>query len=132
MTGSRRHTIAFGTEFDHQTGIDLRNTSIFASTGSNSAPGDPFNPTFFGTINFIHQFPGAFSPGVTSADSFSTYTLLVDSAYAQDQVEITRWLQLIAGARFDRFDFGATDQNTGIFRRRVDDLTSPRAAVIVK
>jgi catecholate siderophore receptor len=132
MTGSLRHTIAFGTEFDHQTGIDLRNTGIFASTGSNSAPGDPFNPTFFGTINFIHQFPGAFSPGVTSADSFSTYTLLVDSAYAQDQVEITRWLQLIAGARFDRFDFGATDQNTGIFRRRVDDLTSPRAAVIVK
>jgi catecholate siderophore receptor len=132
MTGSLRHTIAFGTEFDHQTGIDLRNTGIFASTAGNSAPGDPFNPTFFGTINFIHQFPGAFSSGVTSADSFSTYTLLADSAYAQDQIEITRWLQLIAGARFDRFDFGATDQNTGIFRRRVDDLTSPRAAVIVK
>jgi catecholate siderophore receptor len=132
MTGPVRHTIAFGTEFDRQTGIDLRNTGIFASTGSSSAPGDPFNPTFLGTINFIHQFPGAFSPGVSSADSFSTYKLIVDSAYAQDQIEVTRWLQLIAGARFDRFDFGATDQNTGIFRHRIDDTTSPRAAVIVK
>ena len=132
MTGPVRHTIAFGTEFDRQTGIDLRNTGIFASTGSSSAAGDPFNPTFFGTINFIHQFPGAFSPGVTSADSFSTYKLFVDSAYAQDQIEVTRWLQLLAGARFDRFDFGATDQNTGIFRHRIDDTISPRAAVIVK
>jgi catecholate siderophore receptor len=132
MTGPVRHTIAFGTEFDRQTGIDLRNTGIFANTGSSSAPGDPFNPTYFGTVNFIHQFPGAFSPGVSSADSFSTYKLFVDSAYAQDQIEVTRWLQLIAGARFDRFDFGATDQNTGIFRRRVDDVTSPRGAVIVK
>jgi len=132
MTGPVRHTIAFGTEFDRQTGIDLRNTGIFASTGSSSAAGDPFNPTFFGTINFIHQFPGAFSPGVSSADSFSTYKLFVDSAYAQDQIEVTRWLQLLAGARFDRFDFGATDQNTGIFRHRIDDTISPRAAVIVK
>ncbi|MFY9958073.1 TonB-dependent receptor [Bradyrhizobium sp.] len=132
MTGPVRHTIAFGTEFDRQTGIDLRNTGIFASTGSSSAPGDPFNPTFFGNINFIHQFPGAFSPGVSTADSFSTYKLFVDSAYAQDQIEVTRWLQLIAGARFDRFDFGATDQNTGIFRHRIDDTYSPRAAVIVK
>jgi catecholate siderophore receptor len=132
MTGPVRHTIAFGTEFDRQTGIDLRNTGIFASTGSSSAPGDPFNPTFFGTVNFIHQFPGAFSPGVSSADSFSTYKLFVDSAYAQDQIEITRWLQLLAGARFDRFDMSAVDHNTNIFRQRIDDVTSPRAAVIVK
>jgi catecholate siderophore receptor len=131
MTGSIRHTIAFGTEFDRQTGIDLRNTGIFAN-GNAALAGNAFSPTFFGPVNFIHQLPGQFSPGVSAADSFSTYTLFTDSAYAQDQIEITRWLQLIAGARYDRFDFGATDQNTGIFRRRVDDTVSPRAAVIVK
>jgi catecholate siderophore receptor len=132
MIGSVRHTVAFGTEFGRQTGIDLRNTGIFASTGTNVAPGDAFNPTFFGTINFVHQFPGAFSPGVTTPDSNSKYRLNIQSAYAQDQIEITRWLQLIAGARFDRFDMGATDENTGILRQRTDDVVSPRAAVIVK
>src|SRR5450432_689446 len=92
MTGPIRHTIAFGTEFDRQTGIDLRNTGIFAN-GTNAIAGNAFNPTFFGPVNFIHQYPGAFSPGVTSADSFSVYRLNIASAYAQDQIEVTRWLQ---------------------------------------
>ncbi len=34
-TGPLLHTIGFGTEFDRQTGIDQRNTGIFASTGTN-------------------------------------------------------------------------------------------------
>jgi catecholate siderophore receptor len=131
MTGPIRHTIALGTEFDRQTGIDLRNTGIFAN-GTNAIAGNAFNPTFFGPVNFIHQYPGAFSPGVTSADSFSVYRLNIASAYAQDQIEVTRWLQLIAGARFDSFGMGATDDNTGIVRARTDNTWSPRAAVIVK
>jgi catecholate siderophore receptor len=132
MTGPIRHTIAFGTEFDRQTGIDLRNTGIFAITGTNAAPGNAFEPGFFGPVSFIHQLPGAFSPGVTAADSDSKYRLNTESAYAQDQIDVTRWLQLIAGARFDRFELSATDENTAIFRTRTDDLVSPRAAVIVK
>ncbi|MEI9924708.1 MAG: TonB-dependent receptor [Bradyrhizobium sp.] len=50
----------------------------------------------------------------------------------RDTVEITRWVQLIGGLRFDRFEMAATDQNTGAFRTRTDNLTSPQAAVIVK
>src|SRR6202048_2611304 len=119
MTGPIRHNIAFGTEFGRQTGLDLRNTGIFAN-GTSSAPGNAFAPTFFGPIKFIHQLPGAFSPGVTSADSNSKYRLNIESAYAQDQIEVTRWLQLIAGARYDRFEMSATDENTAIFRTRPD------------
>jgi catecholate siderophore receptor len=132
LTGSVRHTIAFGTEFDTQIGLDLRNTGIFASTGKNTALGDAFNPTFFGTINFIHHPTGTNADGVTTPDSFSTYRLNIQSAYAQDQIDVTRWLQLIAGVRYDRFDMGATDQNTAIFRQRTDETVSPRGAVIVK
>jgi catecholate siderophore receptor len=132
MTGSVRHTIAFGTEFGTQIGLDLRNTGIFASTGTNAAPGNAFDPTFFGAINFVHHATGTNTDGVTAPDSFSTYRLNTQSAYAQDQIDVTRWLQLIAGVRYDRFDMGATDQNTAIFRQRTDDTVSPRAAVIVK
>jgi catecholate siderophore receptor len=56
----------------------------------------------------------------------------VQSGYVQDQIELTRWLQLIAGVRYDRFDFTALDQNTNTTRNRVDEKASPRGAVIVK
>jgi catecholate siderophore receptor len=130
-TGPVLHTIAFGTEFGRQTGIDVRNTGIFPN-GTNTTIGNPFDPTYFGSVNFIHQFPGALSPGVTSPDSNSKYRLFTESAYARDTLEITRWLQLIGGVRFDRFDMSATDRNTNTSRGRVDDKLSPQAAVIVK
>ena len=132
VTGPIHHTIAFGTEFGRQTGIDLRNTGIFANTGKNVDTGNAFDPTYFGIINFIHH-PAASNPdGVTTPDSFSVYRLNIQSAYAQDQIDVTRWLQLIAGARYDRFDMAATDENANIFRQRTDEKISPRAAVIVK
>src|SRR5258707_1537742 len=69
VTGPIRHTIAFGTEFGRQTGIDLRNTGIFANTGKNSDAGTAFSPTYLGTVNFIHH-PTAVNPdGVTTPDS---------------------------------------------------------------
>jgi catecholate siderophore receptor len=132
-TGPALHTVAFGTEFGRQTGIDLRNTGIFPSTGTNTITVNPFAPTYFGTVNFIHHATFVNNgDGVTTADSNSKYGLNVESAYVRDTVEITRWLQLIGGVRLDRFDMSALDMNTGINRARVDDLASPQAAVIVK
>jgi catecholate siderophore receptor len=131
-TGPLLHTIGFGTEFDRQTGIDLRNTGIFASTGTNSFNTNPFDPTFFGAIDFIHHPTATNTDGVTSADSNSKYALNTQSAYVRDQIEITRWLQVVGGVRYDRFDMSAVDRNTGIQRARVDEKLSPQAAIIVK
>jgi catecholate siderophore receptor len=133
ITGPVHYTIAFGTEFGRQTGVDIRDTGIFASTGLNTAPGNAFDPTYFGAVNFIHHYKSTnIGDGVTTADSNSKYRLYIESAYAQDQVEVTRWLQLIGGVRLDRFDMSALDMNTNISRGRVDETVSPRAAVIVK
>src|SRR5699024_4826754 len=60
------------------------------------------------------------------------YRLFVESGYARDTVELTRWLQLIGGARIDRFDLSATDVNTNTPRARIDTKVSPAGAVIVK
>jgi catecholate siderophore receptor len=131
FTGPVFHTVAFGTEFGHQTGIDYRNTGIFAN-GTNTIVGNPFDPTFFGPVNFVHHFTGTNTDGVTTPDSNSKYRADIQSAYARDTVEIFRWLQLIGGVRYDRFDLSALDQNTDINRGRVDEKLSPQAAVIVK
>ena len=130
-TGPVLHTIGFGTEFGRQSGIDVRNTGIFPN-GTNTEVGNPFAPTYLGPITFIHHFTGVNADGVTTPDSNSKYHLETESAYVRDTIELTRWLQLIGGARFDRFDLSALDMNTNTNRARVDNKVSPHAAVIVK
>ena len=91
-----------------------------------------FAATYFGPVNFVHQFPGAFSPGVTTPDSNSNYTLNTQSFYARDTIEFTRFLQIIAAGRFDRFDETALDMNPNTTRNRIDNFVSPQAAAILK
>jgi catecholate siderophore receptor len=131
FTGPLFHTVGFGTQLGRQAGIDVRNTGIFPN-GTNTEADNPFAPTYFGPINFPHQYSGFFSPGVTTPDSNSQYQLNTQSAYARDTIEITRWLQLIAAVRVDRFDETALDLNTKTLRNRVDKLVSPADAVIFK
>jgi catecholate siderophore receptor len=122
-TGPVLHTIAFGSEFGRQTGIALRNSGIFPNNGNKVFDVvNPFNPTYFGPVMFNH----------IPTDANSKYRLNIASGYAQDQIELTRWLQMFVGARYDSFDLFTLDQNVNVLRNRTDQKVSPRAAVIVK
>jgi catecholate siderophore receptor len=127
-TGPVLHTLAFGTEFGRQTGLSRRDSGQFPQISPTAASitVNPFNPTFFGPVTFNHIGSGP------TADANSKYRLNIASGYVQDQIEATRWLQFLVGARYDNFDMSALDLNTTINRNRVDDFISPRAAVIVK
>ena len=123
IAGPVRHTIAFGTEFGRQTGLSQRDSGIFPDNANKAfVVVNPFYPTYFGPVVFNHL----------ATDGKSKYRLNVASGYAQDQIEVTRWLQFVVGARYDSFDLSALDMNTNIQRNRVDAKVSPRAAVIVK
>jgi catecholate siderophore receptor len=132
FTGPLLHTIGFGTEFGHQQGIDLRDTGVFPQNGTNSLTMSAFSPTYFGPIDFVHHSVGSNADGVANPDSNSKYHADIQSAYARDTIEITRWLQLIGGVRLDRFDLSALDQNTNTNRERLDTLVSPQAAIVFK
>ncbi|HEU0083920.1 MAG TPA: TonB-dependent siderophore receptor [Bradyrhizobium sp.] len=122
-TGPVLHTVAFGTEFGRQTGLSLRNSGSFPNNGNLAFDiVNPLTPTYFGPVVFSH----------IPTDASSKYRLNTASGYAQDQIELTRWLQLFVGARYDSFDLSALDQNVNILRERVDEKISPRAAIIVK
>jgi catecholate siderophore receptor len=122
-TGPILHTVAFGTEFGRQTGISLRNSGTFPENVNKAfVLVNPFDPTYFGPVTFKHL----------ATDANSKYRLNIASGYVQDQIEVTRWLQFVLGARYDSFDFSALDQNTNTLRNRTDEKLSPRAAVIVK
>lgn len=122
-TGPVLHTVAFGTEFGRQSGLSLRNSGVFPNNGNAAFDVvNPFNPAYFGPVVFNH----------IPTDANSKYRLNIASGYAQDQIELTRWLQLFVGARYDSFDLSALDRNVNILRERTDEKISPRAAVIVK
>lgn len=122
-TGPVLHTIAFGTEFGRQTGLSRRDSGAFPNNGNKLFDVvNPFSPTYFEPVTFNHL----------ATDANSKYRLNIASGYAQDQIELTRWLQLFVGARYDSFDLSALDLNTNITRSRTDSPVSPRAAVIVK
>jgi len=120
-TGSVTHTLLGGIEVGRQVSRNIRNTGFFDGTATSiDVPLD--HPT-------IHR-PIAFRPSDTDADNRTRATTL--GVYLQDQIALTRHLQLIAGARLERFDLTFHNYRNGEDLDRRDDLVSPRAGVVVK
>ena len=127
-TGSMRHTFVIGTEFGQEKSANARFTGIFGNGTVNSDPVPASNPVSFGVVNFT---------GLPT-DARNQTKLNLAAIYGQDQLEVTRWLQVIGGIRFDRFDLGYVNLNAqnpatlGQTFGRVDNLVSPRIGVVVK
>ncbi len=120
-TGDLRHTILVGAEVGRQLTDNFRNTGYFNNTATSILV--PYgNPTI--------STPVTWRQSVTDADNH--VRTAVAAAYAQDEVEVTRRLQVIGGVRFDRFDLAFLNNRTGDDLGRVDHLVSPRAGVVVK
>jgi len=117
------HTIVVGTEFSRQNSHSFRFNGVFDGPGGTQTRlnGVPANdPTIDVPISF------------TQAQSDSETGLRTASAYVQDQFDITKYVQVIGGVRFDRFDLDATNVLTSTEFGRVDDVWSPRVGVVVK
>lgn len=119
--GWTRHTLLAGVEVGRQSGLSLRHSGFFNGVSSALAV-DPRNPVTYAPIVFRN----------TATDANNTYRLDLGAVYVQDQIEITRYLQLIGGVRFDRFDLDSTDRRNGMTLSRADNLASPRAGIVFK
>ncbi|MGU3538867.1 TonB-dependent receptor [Methylobacterium sp. A54F] len=126
-TGPVRHTLLGGFELGYQDGLAYRQTGFFGLTGNaTSLAVNPLFPVTRVPVRFANN-------GATGGtDANSTYGLGLAALYAQDQIDVTDWLQLIGGLRYDHFDFSARDRRTGVVNARVDDLVSPRAGIVLK
>ena len=120
-TGRIHHTLLAGAELGRQLTNNFRNTGFFNNASSSVlAPYD--NPTISTRVSF-HQ-------SATDADNHVKTNL--GAAYIQDQIELTRKIQLVAGLRFDYFDLHFHNKRTGDNLRRIDHLLSPRVGVVIK
>jgi catecholate siderophore receptor len=56
----------------------------------------------------------------------------VAATYAQDQIELSSKVQILAGVRFDHFNLKFHNNRNGDSLSRVDNLWSPRAGIVFK
>jgi catecholate siderophore receptor len=120
-TGRIKHTLLGGGELGRQRTRNFRQTGFFNNT-STSILVPLENPTI--------NTPITFRQNATDADNRLKTNLA--AAYAQDQIEISRYVQVVAGLRFDYFDLRFQNNRNGQELRRIDRLVSPRAGVILK
>lgn len=120
-TGSVKHTLLGGAELGRQLTDNFRNTGFFNNTAT-SVNASYNDPTIF--------IPVTFRQAATDADNHLTTSLA--AAYVQDQIEINRYVQVIAGLRYDYFDLKYHNNRNNDNLRRIDNLVSPRLGLVIK
>jgi len=122
-TGSFGHTVLFGFEYGDQDTTNSRIDNVFADNGDDQlefAFTDPLAITAF-------SFP------ISAQSRNRQSNVQFTSVYIQDQVDVTEWLKVVGGVRYDRFDIEVLDIAAGNSEfSRVDEEFTPRAGVIVK
>ena len=121
LTGRVKHTLLGGAELGRQLTDNFRNTGYFNNTATSLQVAFD-NPTT--------SVPVTFRQSATDADNH--LTLKLGAAYVQDQFEVTRYFQVIVGARYDYFDLSYHNNRTGDNIGRIDRLVSPRFGLVVK
>lgn len=122
MGGGIRHTLAAGTELSRQeTGNGRNEPRFFDPLAGPSEITVPFaSPTSFAPVFF------------TNPTRLRSTDVDVVSGYIQDQLEITEYLEIIGGLRFDRFDIDFRNGLNGQTLSRVDEVWSERLGAVFK
>jgi catecholate siderophore receptor len=120
-TGAVRHTLLLGAELGRQETDVRRETGYYNDATPTFAV--PFGQPTVAT-------PITFRQSATDADAHTRTS--VAGVYLQDQVELSRHLQAVAGVRYDRFSIDYHNNRTGQELDRQDGLVSPRAGLVLK
>jgi catecholate siderophore receptor len=120
-TGAIHHTLLGGMEIGRQLTDNFRNTGYFNNT--DTAILVPLSDPTFHT-------PVTFRQSATDADNHLQTNL--GAAYVQDQIDLSRYIQVTAGLRFDYFDLQYHNNRAPQDLRRIDHLLSPRTGIVFK
>jgi len=131
-TGSIGHTLLVGGEYIDTENDNDRFNAFFDTTQDDVEFFTPNRPLA------INNFAGTNAAGQPTTFAFSNLNddtqadVEVFSLYIQDEIQLTDWLNVVIGGRYDRFDIEVLRLDNGDFRTRVDEEFSPRGGLIVK
>ncbi|MEM9501409.1 MAG: TonB-dependent siderophore receptor [Pseudomonadota bacterium] len=131
-TGSVAHTVLFGAEYIDTVNNNDRFNALFDTSNDDVE-------SFIATRPLaINNFVGTNADGSPTTFAFSDLNddteadVRVFSVYIQDEIEVTEWLNVVIGGRFDSFDIEVLRLDNGDFRTRKDEEFSPRGGLIIK
>lgn len=118
-TAGMKHQLLYGFEYADQETQNARNNVDFGGGATTS------------TFVFSNplSIPGFSFPNVNRNRDTD---LTVTSIFLQDQISITDYFQIVAGARYDQFDLDVNDIANNLEIGRIDKKLSPRLGFIVK
>ncbi|HEY1214517.1 MAG TPA: TonB-dependent siderophore receptor, partial [Bryobacteraceae bacterium] len=120
-TGTIRHNLVAGIDLGRQLTDNFRNTGYFNNAATTTQV--PFaDPTT--------TVPVTFRQSATDANNHLRAN--IGAGYVQDQMDLSRFFQVLAGVRYDHFDLQYHNNRNGQDLRRIDNLVSPRAALLFK
>jgi catecholate siderophore receptor len=134
QTGNFEHALIVGADFVQTNSDQNRFNPVFSSTIDDREffiASRPISLRGFAGVNASGE---SFTTDFTDLNDDTRVGLDVFSLYIQDEIEISKHLDIIIGARFDSFDievFNAVPSSLET-RSRKDEQVSPRAGIIYK
>lgn len=120
-TGGIQHMLLGGVEVGRQETDNFRRTGFFNDSAANILI--PFSSTAIQTPITFRQ---------NSTDAANHVAANIGATYLQDQIHLSRFVQVVAGLRFDRFDLRFQNHRNNDHLRRIDNLLSPRVGIVLK
>lgn len=131
-TGGIGHMVIAGTEIIRTNSDQFRLNPVFDSTGNDRETFFTQRPLAFSGFSGINAAGNQVTTAFTALNDDTRVTLDVASFFVQDEIELSEHLDLVLGARFDRFDIEVFNAKAVETRSRTDEQVSPRAGLIYK
>ena len=133
QTGGITHTVLLGGEYIDTSSDQDRFNAFWDTTADDNEVfriTDPLN---------LRGGVGINAAGMRTTNNFATdlnddtrVDINVYSVYIQNQIEVTDWLQLVGGGRFDSFEIDVFNVVADEQRGRTDSEFTPRGGLIIK
>ncbi|MDY6927808.1 MAG: TonB-dependent siderophore receptor [Pseudomonadota bacterium] len=131
-TGGIGHMVIAGTEIIRTNSDQFRLNPVFDSTGNDRETFFIQRPLLFSGFSGVNASGNQVTTAFTALNDDTRVTLDVASFFVQDEIELSEHLDLVLGARFDRFDIEVFNAKAVETRSRTDEQVSPRAGLIYK
>ncbi|MDP5189778.1 TonB-dependent receptor [Rheinheimera baltica] len=133
-TGTIAHTVILGSEFSQTDSDQNRFNPVFDSTFTDREIFSIERPLNFNNLTGVNANGDTVTASFSDLNDDTRVDLNVFSFYLQDEIKLTDQLNLVLGARFDRFDIDVFNAMPEVLetRSRTDEEISPRAGLIYK
>ena len=132
-TGSVDHTLLIGAEFINTSSDQDRFNTFWGTTQDDNETFTVQRPLALrGNVGINALGQQTTNDYSVDLNDFTQVDVDVVSVYVQDEIELTDWLNVVIGGRFDSFDIEVLDVVSGQLRTRKDEEFSPRGGLIIK